>query len=221
MYTFVVSGKSIIATRGFFLFPEVRVENCREEACIHKEYVCTTSVLISSKPVEWYTTITRNRNQMSFWQQDKSTHTLIYSLKFWGSAALFLPKSWQSFLWFFYSFRIAFPDLFFSCHIYRRLTASVIDVRHISIPLHQIYFVSFFDLGDVILLIASCLHLYYPLFLLRRPSFASFSNFSSSLWLIVSLLSWVMTFNFMAPALAVASLASARLALWHTDSDSL
>lgn len=220
VYTFVVSGKSIIASWGFLLFPEVKVENCREDAYIHIEYVCTTFVLISSKPVGWYTSITRNRNQMYVWQQGKSTRTLMYGLKFRGSAALFLSKSWQSFLWFFYSLRSAFPDLFFSCHRYRRLTAGVTDAEHISIRLLQISFVSFFDLGDFILPIASCQHLYYPLFLLHAPS-ASFFYSTSSLWLILSVLSWVMSFNFMPPALAVAPLVSARLAFWYTDSDSL
>lgn len=157
---------------------------------------------------------------MYVWQQGKSTRTVMYGLKFWGSAALFLPKSWQSFLWFSYSLRSAFPDLFFSFHRYRRLTAGVTDAEHISIRLLQISFVSFFDLGDFILPIASCLHLYYPLFLLHASS-ASFFYSTSSLWLILSVLSWVMSFNFMPPALAVAPLVSARLAFWHTDFDSL
>lgn len=176
--------------------------------------LCTALVLMKSRLVGWYIAVTRNTNQMYVWQQGKSTYMMINGMEFWGSPALscgFLTVADFSFSQItFYFFRDS--DI--------RVAAGIVPTEQ-TVPVYSCKLILFPIWLCVFILamsIVSCpLHLYYPLFLLQRPTLflpppsPPPSDFPLPL-------RWVVSFNFMPPALAVAPLASARLALWHAAS---
>lgn len=143
---------------------------------------------------------------------------MIYSLKFSGSAACF-PQTVEG-CCFFNGCRIFLLSdrLFPPQRRYGVEESQQASLMQSTFPICSCKFPLFPNWLVILYCQPLCPVLPCIFIILCFSSTTRFSSSSSSLSLFLSLLFWVVSFNFMPPALAVGPLASASLALWHTAS---